>query len=325
MNKSYISYLDETPSPASMLMKGISEKNALAMRSLTVAEQREIKTRLSDLRPSSILMTSEETMCAGVPCEWVCLKNGCRNDKVILYIHGGGWIFGNLKTARAYAMYASECFGCKMLVVDYGLAPERPYPGGLDDCFSVYLWLLANGYKARDIALLGDSAGGNLGLCLMNKLKVLGYEQPACMAAASPATDLRPQSALVQSKIDLTYTVLDGAEQDIFSIYARESDRDDPMISPIVADLSDIAPVLIHVGEDEPLTADNIAFADKARMQGAEVSVRVYKDMFHDFSIVGRTLKESRQSVAEFKEFFETHLFQNAVNQAAPLKQSTFA
>lgn len=313
METPYLMHTREQPGPASFLMKRVAERNGTLMRSLTIEEQREAKDRLADVRVLMPGVAEEEVTCAGIPCQWFYVKNGLHAEKVIVYIHGGSWIFGSLKTAKAFGVMLAGHTRCRVLVVDYRLAPEYPWPAGLDDCLTVYQWLLTCGYREQDIALMGDSAGGNLSLCLLNRLKALGFRQPACAALASPVTDVRKTSAVIQKGEDLIYTRHEDREEDIFSIYVREghpdgADREEPLVSPIMGDLTGLAPVLIHVGEEEALVRDNIAYGEKMFSQGGDVLVKVYRGMFHDFTIVGRTLKESRESVAEMAVFLQKHL-----------------
>jgi acetyl esterase/lipase len=313
-----ILYTQEPPGPTSFLMKRLAEKNAALMRGLTIAEQREAKDVLADVRIIMPGVMAEELSCAGVPCLWIQLKEGCHTDKVILYIHGGSWAFGNLHTAKPFGVFLAEETRCKVLVAEYRLSPEHPYPAGLDDCFAVYQWLLTCGYKPEDIALFGDSAGGDLSLCLMHRLKALGHQLPACFGGASPVTDARRESAIVKSDVDLIHVLHEGREQDIFTLYlGEERDRDDPQISPICGDLTGFPPLLIHTGAEEPLVADNAAFVEKAHAQGVDAQLVVYSGMFHDFTIVGRTLKESRHSVAGFTRFLRGHLLGEALADPA--------
>lgn len=292
---------------ASLLFKAAAEKNTAVMRTKTVDEHRELITRLAELRPVLPNMTVEAADCAAVPCNWV-YRHDAGTGKVILYIHGGSWMLGNLKTAQMPGELLAVGCDCRVLVIDYRLSPEHPFPAGLEDCLAAFDFLLENGYTENDIALFGDSAGGNLSLALLNKLKALGRKLPAAVGLASPVTDMTPESEILKSRDNLIYTVYKGAETDIFTLYTGEHDRKSPLLSPLYGDFDGLPPVLIHVGGDEPLSLDCVAFAKKAYERGVDISLRVFKDMFHDFSIVGVTLKESRESIGEFCEFFTKHL-----------------
>lgn len=305
--KPYLTFSHPRPGPSSFLMKKAAEKNAQIMRGRTVKEHREAMQLLADVRLISPVTRFEAAQCAGVPCEWA-FQADSPADRVILYIHGGSWIYGNRKTARPVGMLLSEVTGCRVLVMEYRLAPEHPYPAATEDCSMVYRWLGENGYPAEHIALFGDSAGGNLALSLLHRLKAQGRPLPCAVGLASPVTDLTENSELSRGMPDLVYTQHEGREQDIFSLYTNGHDRSNPLLSPVFGNLAGFPPLLIHVGQDEELCADCDRFAGKAFKMGVDVSLKVWRDMYHDFTIVGRTLKESRQSLKEFGAFFKQHL-----------------
>lgn len=307
MKRPYLSLSRNKPGPASLLFKRVSLENSRVMRTKTVAERRDIQEKIAELRPIRPSILFEEIVVGGVPCEWV-TRAGIQKDRVILYFHGGSWAFGSSRTARPYAALLLEQTGFPILTVDYRLAPEHPWPAALEDCHSVYRELLSLGLEGKNIGLLGDSAGGNLCLCLLNLLKQEGAAMPACVCCASPVTDLREDSAVVSMKTDLVYLRHDGEERDIFGLYAEAADRSDPLLSPVTGDLSGLPPILIHSGEDEPISADNIVYARKAYEQGVQVRMKLWRDMFHDFSIVGRTLKESRMSILGFRAFYRKYM-----------------
>jgi len=304
MERPFVAFTQKKPLPASALIKLAAEKNAQLMREKTVQEHREILDKLAEVRLVSPLNHVDAVQCAGVPCEWIS-RTGSRADKVVLYIHGGSWAFGNLKTARAAGIHLCEAAGFRVLSVEYSLSPEHPYPKGLTDCRSVYDWLLENGYTNRDILFFGDSAGGNLCLALLHQLRDEGEALPLGVACASPAVDLTAESQLIRDAPDLIYTIWEGKEEDIFSLYAGDHPRDNAYISPLYGDLQHFPPILIHVGEEEAMMEDCVAFGNKARQQGGRVLVKVWKGMFHDFTVVGNTLLESGRSMRQIGWFFQ--------------------
>ena len=305
--KPYLSFSFPSPGRTSLLFKKAAEKNNEVLRNKTVAEHRELMLPLADVRIVPPGVQVEQVDCGGVPCEWVSRADS-PTGRAIYYIHGGSWAYGNLKTARAVGVMLCELTGCRTLVIEYRLSPEHPYPAASDDCRMVYRWLGENGYPAKNLALFGDSAGGNLSLSLLHRLKALGQPLPAAVGLASPVTDLTGNSELMKRMPNLMYTQYMGREQDIFSLYCGDNDRQNPLISPVYGDLSGFPPMLVHVGQDEELCLDCAAFAQAAYEAGTDIRLKIWKDMFHDFSIVGVTLKESRQSMKEFGEFFTAHL-----------------
>lgn len=306
-DRPYLTFSHPTPGPASFLMKKAAEKNADLMRSLTVTEHREAIELLAGARliaPGGRYATAEEFV---VPCEWV-FGAESPADKVILYLHGGSWAWGSLRTARPVGAMLSAVSGYRVLVAEYRLAPENPFPAGADDCAGIYRRLLELGYPPQGIALFGDSAGGNLSLSLLHRLGALGLPLPAAVGLASPATDMSESSELFRRMPDLLYTHWQGVEQDAFSLYCGDNDRRNPLISPCYGDLTGLPPMLIHVGQDEELCIDCDLFAAKAHQAGVDVALKIWRGMYHDFTIVGVTLKESRRSLKEFGAFFKQHL-----------------
>jgi acetyl esterase/lipase len=301
--KPYLSFSFPLPGPGSLLFKkGVAKASAIR-RGRTLAERRDGDNLLADTRIHPVGSHFEPVVCGGVPCEWITLE-GSRVDHVILYIHGGSWAFGNLKTARAAGALLAEATGFRVLALEYRLAPEHIFPAALEDCAAVFDWLNENGYPPELVGLFGDSAGGNLSLALIHKLKSEERALPVAIGLASPCTDMTEQSAIARGTDDMLYTQYEGREWDAFSMYLGEHDRKDPLVSPVFGDLAGFPPMLIHVGGDEGLAVDCDVFAKKAHAAGADVSLKIWWEMFHDFTIVGNTLKESRQSLAEFGEFF---------------------
>lgn len=305
--KKYLTFSHPLPGPTGFLFKKTAEKNAAYLRTLTIAEHREANERLADVRMIAPGIRFCPETCLGVPCEWV-FREEYPADRVILYLHGGSWAFGNLHTARAAATFLSTYSGYRVLVAEYRLAPEHPYPAGAEDCAAVYFWLRQNGFSAEQIALFGDSAGGNLSLSLLQRLRQQEQPMPAAVALASPATDLSETSAFFRRDEDLLYTQHEGREQDILSLYCGGHDRKDPLISPYYGNFSMLPPMLIHVGQEEALCVDCDLFAAKAWQAGNIISLKIWREMYHDFSIVGNTLKESRRSMTEFSDFLRENL-----------------
>lgn len=305
--KPYLSFTFGRLAMTSFLMKKAAEKNAELMRSRTIEEHREAMQILADARLISPMSRFKPAFCNGVSCEWA-YTDSSDDSKVILYIHGGSWAYGNLDTARPVGMFLNEVTGLRTLIAQYRLSPEHPYPAAPNDCMAVYKWLLEQGYESSNIALFGDSAGGNLCLSLIHRLIENNMPLPAAVALASPATDLSETSELYRGSPDLLFTQHEGKEQNVFDLYTNGNDVTSKFISPIYGDLEGFPPLMIHVGGDEELCVDCDVFAAKAYKAGVDVALKIYRNMYHDFSIVGITLKESRQSLKEFGAFITKHL-----------------
>lgn len=308
MELSNILFYSKNPKKLSLLIKRLSSQNAKYLRGRTVKEHRSILDSAAEVRPPVAGVIYEDFLIRDIKCRRLYTEKSFKPKKIVVYLHGGGWAFGNIKTATPFASLILAAMKCNVLVPEYKLSPEHVFPAALNDCLNVYKHLLA-AFSAKDIAFIGDSAGGNLILCLLNLLKEQNMPQPACAACISPVTDMRENSAIVTSGDDLIYTIHNGSEEDIFTLYTNGADRNSPLLSPILGDLTGLSPILIHTGEDEPIAIDNIAYVKKALAEGSNVTIKIWRDMFHDFTVVGRTLHEGILSLREICRFTKRYLF----------------
>jgi len=245
-----------------------------------------------------------ETVSAdGVPCVWL-IPDGSPVDKVLLYLHGGGFAFGLSSLHLQLGAYFAREMGTRVLFVDYRLAPQHPFPAALDDCAAAYHWLLAQGIPSRGIVVAGDSAGGNLTLTLLMKLRDAGDPLPAAAACLSPVADLSQvkvlpgyKDPLLPPRAMLRYT----------AAYVGDHDPRDPLISPAFGRWDGLPPLLIHAGEDEILRDDAIQVRTLARAAGVDVRLEIFPRMFHVWQLYP-ALPAARQSRAEIAAFLSSHL-----------------
>ncbi len=242
-----------------------------------------------------------------VPCEWV-MTPGADPDVRLLYLHGGGWVSGSGGNYLPLAAEISLAARCAVLLADYRLAPEHPFPAGLDDCVAAHDWLVVNGpsgpgaTKATFIA--GDSAGGNLTLATLLALKERERPLPAGAIAISPGTDFTLSSQSLKSVYD---PIISSRTMPEFrSLYLPMTDPRNPLASPVFGDYRGLPPLLIQTGEHEMLRDDSIRVAKKARADGAPVSLEIWPGMVHVFQI--RELPESREAVKRIGDFVKTRL-----------------
>lgn len=243
----------------------------------------------------------------GISGEWMLPPQATKN-KVILYFHGGGLVIGSVKAHRGIVAKFVKGSGIGALAFDYGLAPERPFPEGLNDSVTVYRYLLAEGVKPANIVLMGDSGGGNLCLATLLVLKEKGFPLPSAAVVLSPWTDLKNsgESFETNAKVD-TLTWRDA--QIVFSkYYAGDNDPGLPWISPLYGDLKGLPPLLIYVGGDELMRDDSIRFAAKAKDAGVDVTLRVGEGMFHCYPACAPLFPEATQAMDEICTFIRTHI-----------------
>lgn len=241
----------------------------------------------------------------GVPGEWVTPKSA-REDRVLLYLHGGAWVIGSPRSHRALVANLARGAGVVALSLDYRLAPEHPYPAALDDCVTAYEWLLERGVEPRRIVVAGDSAGGNLALALMLRLRDAGSPLPGGVVLLSPVTDLEMSGDSHASRQALD-PVFSGADLGSFiTAYAGTHDRREPYLSPLLADLHGLPPLLIHVGDQEILLDDAVRLGEHARAAGVEERTVVWPGMMHVFQTFAPWLPEARQANREIAAFIRS-------------------
>jgi epsilon-lactone hydrolase len=230
----------------------------------------------------------------------------------ILYIHGGSWMAGRVEKYRPHTARIAAATGCTVLAIDYRLAPENPFPNGLEDCVMAYEWMRLNGPEKSNIAssafIIGDSAGGNLTLATLLALKDKQIALPDAAIALSPATDLSwsAHSIKTNAKVDVA---LNAKLMSLIS-YAYlqdEADPKTPYVSPLFGDLQGLPPLLLQVGDTEILLDDSILFVDKAEAAGVDATLEVYPDMPHVFQAFAPYLPDANQALLSIGNFIKRH------------------
>ncbi|MGN0291597.1 MAG: alpha/beta hydrolase [Lachnospiraceae bacterium] len=228
-----------------------------------------------------------------------------KSGKVILQLHGGGYVAAMKNAYRSFAALYSEIGkGCSVLTLDYRVAPENPYPAALEDAVTAYHWLIEQGYGEEDIVVAGDSAGGGLALSLCLWLKNHGEKLPAGIIAMSPWTDLTISGESVETNFEKD--PLFGKTRDSLLYnkdYLGDNDPTNEYISPLFGNYEGFPPMLIQVGSYEMLLSDSERVADKAKEAGVKVKLSVYEGMFHVFQMAMLLMPESKQAWTEIKRF----------------------
>jgi acetyl esterase/lipase len=251
-------------------------------------------------------VTCERVSAGGVESEWISPAD-TPLDKAILYLHGGGFRLGSVTSHRDLIAQIALASGCRVLAINYRLAPEHRFPAALDDALAAYGWMLDRGLKPDNIAFAGDSAGGNLVLAAMLALRDRALPLPVSAVLMSPWTDLAATGAsyVTRAEADPIHQrpmILALAK----NYLGGQGDPRDPLVSPLYADLSGLPPLLIQVGDRETVLDDSVVFADKARAAGIDVSLEVWDGMIHVFQMFG--LAEASQAIASIAGFLNRHL-----------------
>ena len=235
------------------------------------------------------------------------LKENSNKQKVILQLHGGGYIGAMRNAYRMFAgLYNEVSKGMSVLTIDYRVAPENPYPAALEDAVSAYQWLLDQGWFAEDIIVAGDSAGGGLAMALCHYLKDYGIQLPCGIVAMSPWTDLMASGESYDTNYERDPLFGNTRDSLIYNKdYVGDHDPMDAYISPLYGDFRGFPPMLIQVGSYEMLLSDSVSVASKARHQGVKVRLSIYDGMFHIFQMAAKMLPESRKAWAEIGKFID--------------------
>ena len=235
--------------------------------------------------------------------EWS-LAPGSDASRVLVFFHGGGYCSGSIVSHRRMVTEAGRAARMRTLAVDYRLAPEHPYPAAHEDAMTAWRFLNAQGIAARDIAVGGDSAGGNLTIALINRLHAAHDELPACAWLASPWTDLTMSGASLVTKDGVDPLIHKAYLEELANAYAPAPlDRKDPLISPLFADLHGFPPLLIQVGSAETLMDDAARFAAAAGADDVNVTLEIWPDMIHAWAMWNAKLEAGRQALAHVGEF----------------------
>jgi monoterpene epsilon-lactone hydrolase len=257
---------------------------------------------------STAAIRCERISAGGVDGEWISPAN-TPLDKAILYFHGGGFRIGSVESHRDLIAQIAFASGCRALAINYRLAPEHRFPAALDDALAAYGWMLDLGMRPENIAFAGDSAGGNLALAAMLALRERSLPLPVSAVLMSPWTDLAATGTSYVSRaeadpIHQRPMILALAK----NYLGGQGDPCDPLVSPLYADLRDLPPLLIQVGDRETVLDDSVMFADLARAAGVDVSLEVWDGMIHVFQMFGAELPEARQAIASIAQFLNRHL-----------------
>lgn len=242
----------------------------------------------------------------GINAEWIIPEDADQN-KVILYVHGGGYVSGSCSDHRGFVSKFADRCGYNNLVFEYRLAPEHTYPAAVDDSVRVYKWLLKKGYKSENILIAGESAGGGLTLALLLALKERKISLPKAAVAISPWTDLTCSGESYKTKGNVSVAPADSWI--VFSKhYVGNNSANLPLISPLFGDLAGLPALFINSAVDDELFDDGRLFAEKAEKAGIDITFREGIGMVHCYPLLAPMFKEATDALNEICEFIKMHL-----------------
>ena len=248
-----------------------------------------------------------EADAGGIRGEWITPPN-VPDDAVILYLHGGGGVLGLYTSLRWMAGHISLICKLRVFLPDYRLAPEYPFPAGLNDCVAAYQWLLSEGLNPQRIVIAGDSAGGYLTISALLVLKDTGLPYPAAAVCISPSADPTCSGESIQTNALRDALLSPKFLRMMTSLYVGGHDLCDPTLSPLIADLHGLPPFLIQAGEEEILLDDSKRFSERALAAGVNVRLEIWPHMWHDWHTCVPNLPEANQAIEHIAEFIHRNI-----------------
>jgi monoterpene epsilon-lactone hydrolase len=239
----------------------------------------------------------------GVPVEWVSAP-GVSQERVLLYMHGGGYVLGSIPSYREFAGRLSRAADARVLLVGYRLAPEHPFPAAVDDAVTACRWLARKLGGLDRVAVAGDSAGGGLALAMLLALKDSGHALTAAVVCISPSTDLGKTGESIRTRehLDPIVTVR-NTKAHAARYLGVHGDARNPLASPLYGALQGLPPLLILVGTNEILYDDSTRLADKARGAGVQVTLDIGDGMVHIWPYFAAVLPEGREAIERIGAF----------------------
>ncbi|HEY1835797.1 MAG TPA: alpha/beta hydrolase [Candidatus Saccharimonadales bacterium] len=244
----------------------------------------------------------------GVKAEWIVTPQA-KPDKIMLYMHGGGFVFNSTKLHRDLIARIAAASQVTALSLDYSLAPEHPFPKALEETMAAYRWLLREKkINPKHVVLAGDSAGGSLVLSALQTIRNEKLPNPACAVVIAPATDatLQHPQALANQKKDF---FIKRTNLDFFiDAYFGQTPRDDPIASPLLGSLRGFPSLLVHASKNELMHNDSMRFVEKAKREGVKVEFYQGENLWHVWHLFARYLPEARQAIQNIGEFIADNL-----------------
>jgi monoterpene epsilon-lactone hydrolase len=235
----------------------------------------------------------QETTVTGLRAMWA-VPHQCADDRVLLCMHGGGFVSGSIYTHRKLFAHLAKAVGARALIFDYSLAPAQ-HPTQVTEATRIYWWLLDQGINR--VAFTGDSAGGGLVVTTQLKAREMGLPMPAAALPFSPWVDMEVTGESYKTNRDKDPFFYEESVRELAGIFMGDGDPRDPLANPLYADLTGLAPTYIQVGGDETLLDDARRLESHARAAGVEVRLDVFPEMLHTFQMAAGRAPEADDAI----------------------------
>lgn len=271
------------------------------VENVDIEKHRQSQDHLGILFGNNKEVSIKEIELEGIHGEWISVNRAHMKKYIILYCHGGGYSTGSSLYARTLTNKLATSTSMDVLCFDYRLAPEHPYPAATEDAMKIWNYLMLLGYGARDIIVAGDSAGGNMALSLVMKLKMENRLLPRGIVLMSPWTDLTSSGKSHITKADIDPVLNANYINEMIENYAKGENLKDPLISPLFGSYEGFPPTYIQVGSNEILLNDSTMLHKKMVKENVSVKIDVFKGMWHVFQMSPfKTAYEAMDKNAEF-------------------------
>ncbi len=229
-------------------------------------------------------------------------------NKIIYYIHGGGFNGACTRERINFVSTLVKDFGYNVFSLDYRLAPEFKFPCGLEDCLDGYKWLLES-YKAENILLVGESAGGNLVLTLSIFLRDKKLPLPCAVYANSPVVQFSKNTESYEKfSLKKDFIVVKGIIENLCGVYFEEKDKENPYVAPLYAKLEGLPPICLSASNCECLRDDSVMMAEKLKKAGNDCTLRLYEGLCHAFIMSPEMKKVVKLAYPDFRDFLNKYL-----------------
>ncbi|MEM7466253.1 MAG: alpha/beta hydrolase [Pseudomonadota bacterium] len=292
--------------PQITAIRTMLKENPIIKPGATLDQMRAGMNAMGNATPALANVSTSAVDANGVEAFWIS-ANDEPSAPVVLYFHGGGYVMGSALSHRALVERLAAAINGRVLAINYRLAPEHPFPAATDDSLASYTWLLEQGVDAKRIALAGDSAGGGLTFAALVAIRDAGHTLPACAVAISPWVDMEGLGDSMTSRAAVDPMVQKEALAMLAPLYLNGTDPRTPLAAPLYADLANLPPVLIQVGDAETLLDDSTRLAAAIEQTNTSVELEVWDDMIHVWHLFAPMLDKGQEAIERAAEFMGAH------------------
>ena len=280
--------------------------NPIIKPGATLADMRAGLDAMGNMAPRLPDVTSSVVNAGGVDAEWF-TPAGADIQRVLLYLHGGGYLLGSVQSHRSMIERVAKATGARVLAINYRLAPEAPFPAPVEDACTAYRWLLKQGIAAKRIAIAGDSAGGGLTLATLLALRDAGDAMPGCAVPISPWTDMEGTGASMTTRAAVDPMVQKEGLVQMAGTYLAGADPKSALASPLHGDFKGLPPLLIQVGDAETLLDDTTRIAPKLKAAGVDTTVEIWDEMIHVWHLFAPMLDKGQEAIERIGTYVRQH------------------